>query len=77
MNDERTCAECGAPIPSDARQGLCPRCLLGLGLEAGAAGPVPEVRSAGDPSAGTLPPDEQGPSGAHQAQAGPPNKPVT
>jgi tRNA A-37 threonylcarbamoyl transferase component Bud32 len=28
----RTCPKCGAPLPTDAPQGLCPRCLLGVGL---------------------------------------------
>ncbi len=28
-----TCSSCGAPLPSDAPQGLCPRCLYRLGFE--------------------------------------------
>ena len=28
----RTCPRCGAPLPADAPQGLCPRCVLGVGL---------------------------------------------
>ena len=28
----RTCPKCGAPLTADAPQGLCPRCMLGVGL---------------------------------------------
>src|SRR5712692_4864727 len=34
MPANHTCTECGAPIPQEARQSLCPRCLLSLGLNA-------------------------------------------
>jgi len=27
-----TCPRCGAPLPTDSPQGLCPRCVLGVGL---------------------------------------------
>src|SRR5258706_11664179 len=27
------CPRCGAPLPTGAPQGLCPRCVLGVGLE--------------------------------------------
>ena len=27
-----TCPKCGAPLPAEAPQGLCPRCVLGVGL---------------------------------------------
>ncbi len=30
-----TCTECGALIATETGQNLCPRCLLGLALEAG------------------------------------------
>src|SRR6185369_7465069 len=32
MNTDRTCPECGAAVPGNAPQGLCPRCLAGMGL---------------------------------------------
>lgn len=30
MAEVRTCAECGSPIPGNARDGYCPKCLLAL-----------------------------------------------
>jgi len=35
MKLEQNCAECGEPILPKAGQSLCPKCLLGLGLQAG------------------------------------------
>src|SRR5437773_598436 len=32
METHRTCPECGADLPGNAPQGLCPRCLVGMGL---------------------------------------------
>src|ERR1043165_4329615 len=32
MPTKRTCEECGAELPSNAPQGLCPRCLANMGL---------------------------------------------
>jgi tRNA A-37 threonylcarbamoyl transferase component Bud32 len=39
MSDPRRCPQCGAPLPADAQQGLCPKCLLQLGFES-QAGPA-------------------------------------
>ena len=42
MNTKRVCKECGAPLSPEAPEGLCPKCLLkvGLGTEpAGASNP--------------------------------------
>ena len=39
----RGCPKCGAPIPADAPQGLCPRCVLAEAAtvqDAGRPGPV-------------------------------------
>src|SRR5881409_869157 len=33
MATERTCAECGAPLPATAPGNRCPKCLLKMGLE--------------------------------------------
>jgi RNA polymerase sigma-70 factor (ECF subfamily) len=33
MTAPRTCAECGSELPSDAKQGLCPKCLLQHGKD--------------------------------------------
>src|SRR5688500_14531522 len=30
----RTCPQCASELPPDAPEGLCPRCLLGAGLDA-------------------------------------------
>jgi serine/threonine protein kinase len=38
MADERQCNECGGKLPADAPQGLCPQCLMKLGLPSGAGG---------------------------------------
>jgi tRNA A-37 threonylcarbamoyl transferase component Bud32 len=32
MADARTCPQCGDLLPPDSPQGVCPKCLLGLGL---------------------------------------------
>src|SRR5512141_1537325 len=32
MNENRTCGECGAELPANAPEGLCPRCLANMGL---------------------------------------------
>lgn len=36
MADENRCSECGGQLPADAPQGLCPQCLMKLGLPTGA-----------------------------------------
>lgn len=35
MAEERQCSGCGGKLPSDAPQGLCPQCLMKLGLPTG------------------------------------------
>src|SRR5207237_6307950 len=37
-----TCQECGADLPANAPQGLCPKCLLGMGLELGPGPAAPD-----------------------------------
>jgi serine/threonine protein kinase/WD40 repeat protein len=37
MPEKRTCEECGAELPADAPEGLCPRCLVRMGLHLVAA----------------------------------------
>lgn len=46
--DARTCQQCGAPLPSEAPEGLCPKCLLQAGLC---------TDSAGGPKGGFVPPN--------------------
>ena len=38
MLNNPCCRQCGLPIPPDAPQGVCPNCVLRLGLEAGPGG---------------------------------------
>lgn len=65
MAEERQCSECGRPLPADAPQGLCPQCLIKLGLPTGAeledtASPDKEndiPTSGAPPSAGFAPPE--------------------
>ena len=33
MNEKKQCPKCGAPVPANAPEGLCPRCLGALNLE--------------------------------------------
>ena len=33
-NSGRKCSRCGAALPADAPEGLCPRCLMGLNFTA-------------------------------------------
>src|SRR5206468_615195 len=37
MSEEKRCAQCGAVLPAESPQGLCPACLLQRGLESGSA----------------------------------------
>ena len=48
MNETNRCPKCGQPVPQDAPEGLCPRCVGALNLDSetgptgsGAAGPPP------------------------------------
>src|SRR5690348_13321465 len=38
MNNNRTCLKCGAPLPQDAPEGICPHCLLQVATGASSAG---------------------------------------
>src|SRR4051812_11043266 len=38
MNTATTCPNCGAPMPAASPQGICPACLLKVGLEHSSAG---------------------------------------
>lgn len=50
MPEERRCGECRSPIHSGPGRGLCPRCLLRLGLEAG----MPSGQGPGEGNGGQL-----------------------
>ncbi len=64
MAEERHCSECGSSLPADAPQGLCPQCLMKLGLPTGIevvnpAGPDDQsnVPTTATPPGGFVPPD--------------------
>src|SRR5271155_4586275 len=40
MAEARLCAQCGAELPVDAPEGLCPRCLLQQGIGEGSGPPA-------------------------------------
>ncbi|MHC4285005.1 MAG: serine/threonine-protein kinase, partial [Planctomycetota bacterium] len=57
MAEERHCRECGGQLPADAPEGMCPQCLMKLGLPTGVGtekvGPKDEGRDV--PTTGTPP----------------------
>ncbi len=64
MAEERQCSECGGKLPTDAPEGMCPQCLMKLGLPTGAAtektGPTDEasdVPTTGTPPSRFVPPE--------------------
>src|SRR6266550_5135418 len=52
MESYRTCPDCGAELPANAPQGLCPRCLVAMGIHLAPQNPaaigVPPVEQTGD-----------------------------
>ena len=67
MTETRHCPKCGAELSADAAQGLCPKCLLDVGLESqvasapgeAAAGPLIPPSQAASP---TIPPSSRFPT---------------
>src|SRR5262245_17165521 len=56
MTEERNCPNCGKPLPPDAARGLCPDCLIKVGLGTGVEiGPDTEAGT-GNRSSGFVPP---------------------
>ena len=49
INEARQCQECGAELPTNAPQGLCPRCLVGMGMKLALATPGFGVPPLGGP----------------------------
>jgi tRNA A-37 threonylcarbamoyl transferase component Bud32 len=47
MSEEPTCKRCGTPLNADSPEGLCPRCLMALNLEAQTEAPSGEVGPGG------------------------------
>src|SRR5215831_18847523 len=50
MAAERTCANCGAPLPETAPGKRCPRCLLRLAVEESGPGVSPEKTAVESPA---------------------------
>ncbi|MHC4560575.1 MAG: protein kinase domain-containing protein [Planctomycetota bacterium] len=64
MAEERHCTECGRKLTADAPQGLCPQCLIKIGLPSGAevdkaatSDNRSDVFADGTPPAGFVPPE--------------------
>jgi len=64
MAEKNHCPQCGAELPADAPQGMCPKCLMKLGLptgaeadNAGASKPTSDVPTSATPPAGFVPPE--------------------
>ncbi len=62
--EKRHCSECGGELPGDAPQGLCPQCLMKLGLPTGieidraeADGEQSDVPTIATPPEGFVPPE--------------------
>ncbi|NIP25389.1 MAG: protein kinase [Phycisphaerae bacterium] len=66
MAEQQSCPRCGAQLPANAPKGLCPKCLMGAGLQAGsecetgdnsdAQSPIP---TAATTQAGFIPPEPE------------------
>jgi len=64
MAEERHCTECGGELPADAPQGLCPQCLMKIGLPSGADAEKPAtphdqgaIPTSATPPGGFVPPE--------------------
>ncbi|MHC4643446.1 MAG: hypothetical protein ACYS32_17530 [Planctomycetota bacterium] len=64
MAEERHCKQCGGKLGADAPQGLCPQCLIKLGLPTGAdiektaaPGNQKDVPTTGTPPGRFVPPE--------------------
>jgi serine/threonine protein kinase len=64
MADERHCNGCGGMVPGDAPQGLCPQCLMKLGLPSGVEAQRPgspddqsPIPTSATPPGGFVPPE--------------------
>src|SRR5437867_2232811 len=55
MSEPRLCPQCGAELPADAPEGLCPKCVLHLGLGSQASSLEASPRASGVGGAETTP----------------------
>src|ERR1700722_13931436 len=62
MSEGRRCPECGVAISTDAPAGLCPKCLLRVGLESSAppTSDHPPTRSSAEGGSGNFVPPPPG-----------------
>ncbi|UCG59318.1 MAG: protein kinase, partial [Phycisphaerales bacterium] len=57
MSEKGHCPECGGELPADAPQGLCPKCLMKLGLQTGDETAKPDaVDATSNGAGGSTPP---------------------
>ena len=59
MADDNKCPQCGSDMPPNAPQGVCPQCLMKLGLPTGAAGSQNAVPTSATPPGGFVPPQPE------------------
>ena len=61
MAEHNRCPQCGGELPADAPQGLCPQCLMKLGLptdaQAGPSKPASDAPTSATPPPGFTPPE--------------------
>ena len=64
MTETQRCTECGAELPADAPQGLCPQCLMKLAIDSASDGGsadakgADEIRTVPTPPGGRFSPPE-------------------
>ena len=69
MTEPQKCPQCGSELPPEAPQGLCPQCLLKVGLSSEPGGALEygseRGSNTGDPDSETLPPEDAGAGSEH------------
>ena len=65
MSESNACPKCGAPLPSDAPAGICPKCLLLAGLDSDDNSSPSAAFAATTPHAGGFVPLEPAALAAH------------
>jgi len=56
MTQSAPCPQCGAPLPPDAPEGICPKCLMGAALDRPAGDELPETTPPTPPGGRFVPP---------------------
>ena len=57
MTESQHCRECGAELPPNAPQGLCPQCLMKLGMDSASDGDSKDTIVADEIPTAPTPPD--------------------